>query len=137
MSSNSKIKEEILNGFNALRQEQRALTSKLSEVETDVNEHRMVIDTLKNVNEDRRCFRLVGGILIEQKVKDVLPGLMTNHAKLSELIGKLNEQVIKKGQEINEYREKHYINIVGLDNPKPEEAPPAAASEPRGNVLVS
>ncbi|VEN63270.1 unnamed protein product [Callosobruchus maculatus] len=137
MSSNSKKKAEILNGFQALRQEQRALTSKLSEVETDVNEHKMVIDTLKNVNEDRRCFRLVGGILIEQKVKDVLPGLMTNHAKLTEVIGKLNEQVIKKGQEINEYREKHNINIVGLDNPKPEEAPAAAPSEPRGNVLVS
>ncbi|CAH1961029.1 unnamed protein product [Acanthoscelides obtectus] len=97
----------------------------------------MVIDTLKNVNEDRRCFRLVGGILTERKVKDVLPALLTNQLKLIELIAKLNEQILKKGQEINEYREKHNINFVGLDTPKAEEPQAATPSEPRGNVLVS
>lgn len=97
----------------------------------------MVIETLKNVNEDRKCFRLVGGVLTERKVKDVLPVLITNQEKLKEIIEKLNEQIGKKGQEINEYREKHNIRFRGLDNVKQEEQPVAAASESRGNVLVS
>ncbi|XP_018569434.1 prefoldin subunit 2 [Anoplophora glabripennis] len=136
-SSKGPSPEDILNGFQTLRAEQRALSGKLSEFELDLNEHRMVIETLKNVNEDRKCFRLVGGVLTERKVKDVLPVLITNQEKLKEIIEKLNEQIGKKGQEINEYREKHNIRFRGLDNVKQEEQPVAAASESRGNVLVS
>lgn len=34
--------DEILHGFQTLRNEQRALTSKLSEFELDLNEHKYV-----------------------------------------------------------------------------------------------
>lgn len=95
----------------------------------------MVIETLKNVNEDRKCFKLVGGVLTERKVKDVLPVLITNQEKLKEFIEKLHEQIAKKGQEINDYREKHNIRFRNLENPKQEQ--PVASSESRGNVLVS
>ncbi|KAJ8922015.1 hypothetical protein NQ315_008654 [Exocentrus adspersus] len=115
-SSRGPSPEEIINGFQTLRAEQRALSGKLSEFELDLNEHRMVIETLKNVNEDRKCFRLVGGVLTERKVKDVLPVLITNQERLKEFIEKLNEQIAKKGQEINEYREKHNIRFRGLDS---------------------
>lgn len=95
----------------------------------------MVIATLQNVDEDRRCFRLVGGVLTERKVKDVLPALVSNLEKLTELIEKLKEQITKKGVEINEYREKYNISFRGLDAPKQEEQ--LSNSETRGNVLVS
>lgn len=98
----------------------------------------MVIETLKNVNDDRKCFRLVGGVLTERKVKDVLPVLISNSEKLKEITEKLNEQIGKKGQEINEYREKFNIRFRGLDNPKEEQAASSQAGESsRGNVLVS
>ncbi|XP_028154384.1 prefoldin subunit 2 [Diabrotica virgifera virgifera] len=144
MASNSKKKsdkgptpEEILTGFQNLRAEQRALSGKLSEFELDLNEHKMVIETLKNVNEDRKCFRLIGGILTERKVKDVLPVLVTNQEKLKEFIEKLQEQITKKGSEINEYREKHNIKFRGLEPTKQDEQPVASTTEARGNVLVS
>ncbi|KAJ8959274.1 hypothetical protein NQ314_006302 [Rhamnusium bicolor] len=135
-SEKSLAAEEIVNGFQTLRAEQRALSGKLSEFELDLNEHKMVIETLKNVNEDRKCFRLVGGVLTERKVKDVLPVLISNQEKLKEMIEIINEQIGKKGQEINEYREKHNIRFKGLENPKQEEQP-LSSTESRGNVLVS
>lgn len=39
-SSKGPTPEEILNGFQTLRAEQRALSGKLSEFELDLNEHR-------------------------------------------------------------------------------------------------
>lgn len=77
---------------------------------------------------------MVGGILTERKVKDVLPILVTNKEKLTELISKLNEQLAKKGEEINEYKEKYNIRIRGQEDLKQEEQ---STSETRGNVLVS
>ncbi|XP_030758344.1 prefoldin subunit 2 [Sitophilus oryzae] len=131
--------QEILNGFQTLRAEQRSLSSKLSEIELDLNEHKIVIETLKNVNDDRKCYRLVGGVLTERKVKDVLPVLVTNQGKLQELIDILTEQITKKGQEINDYREKYNISINfknrNMDNSK-EGSTPQAAESSRGNVLV-
>lgn len=38
----------------------------------------VVIETLKNVDVDRKCFRMVGGILSERTVKEVLPALQNN-----------------------------------------------------------
>ena len=96
---------------------------------------RMVIETLKKVTEARKCFRLVGGVLTERKVKDVLPVLMSNGEKLEDLIQKLNEQLEKKGIEINDYKEKHSIRVQGQGDHREENN--TLPSESRGNVLVS
>ena len=39
---------------------------------------RLVIETLQDVDKDRKCFRMVGGVLVERTVKEVLPALTTN-----------------------------------------------------------
>ena len=36
------------------------------------------MNTLKEADPDRRCFRMVGGVLIERTVKEVLPSLEEN-----------------------------------------------------------
>ncbi len=38
----------------------------------------MVIENLKDIAPERKCFRLVGGVLVERTVKDVLPALTSN-----------------------------------------------------------
>ena len=43
----------------------------------------MVIETLDKVDKDRRCFRLVGGVLVERKVGEVEPALIGNKDKVS------------------------------------------------------
>lgn len=98
----------------------------------------MVIDTLKTVNEDRVCYRMIGGVLCERTVKEVLPVLENNKEQLTKVIEALTEQLTKKGTEINEYKEKHNIRIRGQDDiPENESADkPTTSSESRGNVLV-
>lgn len=137
-SINGKSPEEILSGFNALRNEQRGLANKLSELTLDANEHRMVIETLQKVDAERKCFRMIGGILTERKVKDVLPLLKENNEQLALYIEKLGKKLEEKGIELNEFKEKYNIRI---GNQKPEdvikEGDEASASGSRGNVLVS
>jgi len=40
--------------------------------------YRLVVDTISPLDGDRKCFRLVGGVLVERTVKEVLPALKTN-----------------------------------------------------------
>jgi len=45
---------------------------------TYTHPYSIVVDTLKTVDPDRKCFRMVGGVLVERTVKDVLPALEHN-----------------------------------------------------------
>ncbi len=54
-----KSQEEIIQGFNTMRNEQRSIAAKINELQQDLNEHKIVIETLEGVDADRKCFRLV------------------------------------------------------------------------------
>ncbi|XP_071485359.1 prefoldin subunit 2-like [Diadema antillarum] len=128
--------EQIIGGFNQLRQEQRALVSKIAELESDQNEHRLVLETLKEVDGERKCFRLVGGVLVERTVKDVIPALTHNKDQIEKLTENLTKQMEMKGREINEYREKHNLRVRG-EQPTEQPASQAADSTASSGVLVS
>ena len=42
-----------------------------------------MIETLEGVEKDRKCFRMVGGVLVERKVGEVEPALTSNRDKVS------------------------------------------------------
>lgn len=52
---------------------------------------RVVIETLKEVDGGRKCYRMIGGILVEGTVKEILPNLITN----SEQVNTIAKQNIK------------------------------------------
>ncbi|XP_075884348.1 prefoldin subunit 2 [Nelusetta ayraudi] len=105
--------EQVVATFQRMRQEQRSMASKAAELEMDINEHRLVIETLKDVDASRKCFRLVGGVLVERTVKEVLPALESNKEQVSKLIETINTQMQSKGRELTEYRERYNIRLVG------------------------
>ncbi|XP_064471376.1 prefoldin subunit 2-like [Ornithodoros turicata] len=129
--------QNIIDGFNQLRQEQRSLTAKLIELEMDLNEHTLVADALQKVDGDRRCYRMIGDVLVERTVKEILPAVVSNKEKMAKAVEGLNQKIVAKGQELNEYREKHNIQIKdgpsGPTRPQPTEK---SGSKPATGVLV-
>ncbi|XP_060678240.1 prefoldin subunit 2 [Hemiscyllium ocellatum] len=128
--------EQVLAGFNKLRQEQRGMAGKGAELEQEVAEHGLVIDTLAEVNPDRRCFRMVGGVLVERTVREVLPALESNKQQLLKLIDSLNTQMQLKGRELTEYREKYNIRLMSEDEKAARDGDSRSRSGGTG-VLVS
>lgn len=49
-------------------------------------QNRLVIDSISPLEPERKCFRMVGGVLVERTVKEVLPALETNYNGVSRFI---------------------------------------------------
>lgn len=54
-----------------------------------------MIDTLKDVQEDRRCYRMIGGVLCASTVKNVLPELTASANQLETMVKKMTEEMSK------------------------------------------
>lgn len=102
---------EVVGGFQRLRAEQRQLANKLSELELELAEQRVVADTLRGVAGERRCFRLVGGVLLERRAGDVLAELADTQERLPAALQALRDQLAEKGSAINRYAREHGIRV--------------------------
>merc|ERR1739848_404584 len=108
-----KSRREIADKFQSLCQEQRQFQQKVAELKQDRDEHAIVAKTLKKTPEDRRCWRLIGGVLCERTVGEVLPALETHLSNIDGIISQLEDTMNKKAAEITDYREKHQLLIQG------------------------
>lgn len=61
-------------------------------------------ETLQPLPEDRKCFRLINGVLVERTVKDVLPALKTNSDGLKQVLEELLKQYKGKEDEMNKWK---------------------------------
>lgn len=61
-----------------------------------------MLETLEPLSEDRKCFRMINGVLVERTVKDVVPALKTN----SEGLKKVLEDLLKQYKSIQDEMEK-------------------------------
>ncbi|KAK9897399.1 Prefoldin beta-like protein [Cystobasidium minutum MCA 4210] len=100
--------------YNRRRTELSEIINKVSELERDADEHTLVLETLRQVNEedpDRKCFRMIGGILVQKTVKDILPQLQTNYQGVQSVIEQLSVTYKKREQEFEEFQKKNNIVV--------------------------
>lgn len=73
--------QQVAATFESRRNELQALATRIGDLEASGDEHKLVLDTLRDAqakDPERKCFRLIGGVLTEKTVKDVLPVLEHN-----------------------------------------------------------
>jgi len=85
-----------------------------------------VIDALEPLDGNRRCFRMVGGVLVERTVNEVLPAVKANLEKISSLIVQLNETLDRKEKELTEFQSRYRIRG---DQEKQQQQQPAQKSK--------
>ncbi|KAK3284196.1 hypothetical protein CYMTET_8142 [Cymbomonas tetramitiformis] len=74
--------QAVIQHFQGMRTELGQLWSKIGELDIDRNEHTLVIDAIEPLDATRKCFRLIGGVLVERTVGEVLPAVKKNREGL-------------------------------------------------------
>lgn len=72
-----------------LKTELNQLATKIGELEQERDEHTLVIDSLKAAPKDRKCWRLIGGVLTEQNAELVLGQVEQNKVGIQTLMKSL------------------------------------------------
>ena len=70
--------EVILANYKSMLSECQKLNAKITELSLEKDEHRLVIETLSKLEGTRKAFKLIGGVLVELTVADVLPSVSQN-----------------------------------------------------------
>ncbi|KDR83990.1 hypothetical protein GALMADRAFT_236546 [Galerina marginata CBS 339.88] len=107
--------QEIQQTYIRLQNELQALARKIGELESEADEHSLVLTTLDEAlaeDPDRKCFRLIGGVLVERTVKDVSPALKTNRDGIRKVMANLTEQYKTKEKDLDAFKREYNIRPV-------------------------
>ncbi|KAI1499139.1 Prefoldin beta-like protein [Biscogniauxia marginata] len=104
----SKLQVTYSNYKNTLQQ----LAQKIGDVEQEAEEHKLVLDTLEPLSGDRKCFRMINGVLVERTVKDVIPALRTNAEGLKKVLEDLVKQYKTKQDDLEKWKKKYNVQVV-------------------------
>lgn len=66
---------------------------------------------MEPLEADRKCFRLINGVLVERKVGQVVPQLKENMLNLGTVIENLLKAYKQKESDLAEYQQKHQIRV--------------------------
>lgn len=105
--------QQIQATFQQIEKECSVYLNKIAELEQEVNEHALVLKAFEKVEPSRRCFRMVGGVLVERTVAEVTPAVQDNKGKIQQVVTKLQEELKKKTQQRTEFMNKHGLNRQG------------------------
>lgn len=71
-----------------------------------------MLETLEPLPGDRKCFRMINGVLVERTVQDVLPQLKTNADGLKKVLEDLLKQYTTKQEELEKWKRQNKIQVV-------------------------
>ncbi|CAK4078145.1 unnamed protein product [Aphanomyces euteiches] len=101
--------QQVIATYKGMRNEVRQLAEKLAELELEFNEHQRVAETLNSYDGQRRAFRMVGGVLVERTVAEVLPAVVSNAQGIEKVMSQVSDLLKQKEAAANAWQAKYNI----------------------------
>lgn len=112
--------QAVLNMYESMRSEISQIYSNITDLEMQVSEHSLVINAIQPLDQSRKCFRMIGGVLVERTIREVLPAVNRNKEGLEEVVRKLYETLEKKKRDLSEFEAKYKIRLRKQEDSKEE-----------------
>ncbi|KAI9770255.1 MAG: Prefoldin subunit 2 [Geoglossum simile] len=100
----AKRQQELQTQYSNFKSNLQQIAQKIGDVEQETEEHKLVLETLEPLQKDRKCFRMINGVLVERTVADVVPALKTNSEGLKKVLDDLLKQYKIKQEEMEKWK---------------------------------
>uniref|UniRef100_A0A0N4ZFY9 Prefoldin subunit 6 n=1 Tax=Parastrongyloides trichosuri TaxID=131310 RepID=A0A0N4ZFY9_PARTI len=104
--------ERIVQKFKVLREEVMVLKREYSKAVQEMRDHKKILNELKNMDPNRRSYRIAGAHLLESDVGSVCKFLEQNIVKFEALSKQLEERLESKLTEHDNYVQEHNIRVI-------------------------
>jgi prefoldin subunit 2 len=128
------LTQEIVNNYNKLKADYAEIFKKFIEMEDEKREHTLVLKNIEGLSKERRCWRMIGGVLVEKTMEEVLTGLSESIKMYETAIKALETALKKKEKDILEIEMKYNVN----PNKKAgQQATPAASTSDKTQGVLA
>jgi prefoldin subunit 2 len=103
--------QEIIEVYRRLLDEREGIAGMILERQGDLDEHVLVLKTLRGCDQDKKAWRLVGDVLVERDVRSVIPEIEKNRDSLKGVVENAKQQLEAKAKEMREFEKKYNIKI--------------------------
>mmetsp|Transcript_46864 Transcript_46864/g.155360 ORF Transcript_46864/g.155360 Transcript_46864/m.155360 type:complete len:139 (-) Transcript_46864:260-676(-) len=103
-------KEEAEMRLQQMRAAVQEQMRQINILEMDAAEHRLVLEALDPLQGGRKCFRMVGTVIVERTVSDVKPALTANLEQMKAAVKKLTESCKKQQLDADAFAAKHRLS---------------------------
>ncbi|KAF6255736.1 Prefoldin subunit-domain-containing protein [Scenedesmus sp. NREL 46B-D3] len=103
--------QEVLARFHELRQSVSTLFAKLNDIETEAAEHDLVLKQLEPMDKSRRCYRMIGDVLVERTVAETLPAVQRNREGLGNVVKQLQAQLEAQQKALAAFQQQYKIRV--------------------------
>ncbi|ODV59097.1 tubulin-binding prefolding complex subunit GIM4 [Ascoidea rubescens DSM 1968] len=90
----------------------KSINEKITELKNDYDEHKIVVATLKGVPADRKCFRMISGVIVKKTTREVIPVLETKIESMVGALDTLSKELVKTHQEFEKWKKNTGVKIV-------------------------
>lgn len=92
-----------------MRNEIKKMSMKVEDLEAEFNEHQLVINSMTTMAPERKAFRLIGGVLVQQTVAEVLPAVLSHQQMVKQLLDAVGSSLQAKELETRNWKAKYNI----------------------------
>ncbi|OAA42834.1 Prefoldin beta-like protein [Beauveria brongniartii RCEF 3172] len=107
-----KKQQDLQTQYSNFKSVLQQIAQKIGDIEQEAEEHKLVLETLEPLPKDRKCFRLINGVLVEKTVEDVAPALKTNQDGLKKVLDDLVKSYKMKQDELDLWKKKNNVQVV-------------------------
>ena len=98
--------------YDEYKQTLETLQTKIIQLGHDKDEHDIVLKTLETTDSKRKCYRMIGGALVESDVETTRPILETKRKNLEDTINKMKEELVRVASEFEKWKKDNKIQVV-------------------------
>ena len=92
---------EIVQRFVSMRESVETLWTKINELRSELSEYEAVLKALEPMESSRRCYRLVGDVLVERTVGQVIPDVKQTEYGL-QVVSPFNAQSLHVNNDVTD-----------------------------------
>ena len=128
------MQRQVAIRYKQLQTEAQALVTKLMEIEEEKKENELVLESISTLEDDRKCWRLINGVLMEKTKLEVIPEMRVCISNLTAVSKQITDTMQSVRQEIRNL-ESAYDHIMKASKAAGAQGP-AMPEAKAGGVLV-